>query len=672
MTDIDENVNVQDEAEYVAKGIEKYLLKQSMLDQKTNKKSKSTKRAISKTKKEKSIYIEMLNLLIENKKKILSYKSGRKVYKILREDSYSRFIVLLREYSSKNGIDEIYFCEWDIESRDIYLEWLYGIKQFKSGVNDLSKYNSCYFDYIIDAPYVYTDKITGKTYLYIELHYENRIKSVLIDSASMSNKNLLYKVIANQYEMDSFRREVYLSHKLAMITSKNSSKYRISHDSDEKKIIDRIEEDRLLLDQIRHLNTCLPKFNHKTIVKEHFSTVMDIFERYDLIEFWGLLVNYNYAYPKVCYNKYYFAPGNANTYIAVNLIHDILEWLKLNDCIPIIVNSDKKMNNAFQKNNSIRCSLTNYNICGVIIKTDAIDDKKELKGISFDEYEVIKRFFTFLGGDKSDIDSMCYNHSEKKLYEYLKFIVNYSSVTSNENVFAAFNGLYYFFSYFVKSGIIKYDTLFKVLKSTFNIEIDIDEIIKLQFIPEDSILTEKTAPIDIVPVDTVNDKLQNKKIDEYEFNIPEQQQNTVSKQYDNDEIERVYKLMCHISLKKYKIYDKENKEDKQKIVDSKVPFLKYFKKKERYALCFLEDKKTAIDEKSEEMSIETFITNNFKEIDGVIADEKVVDMLYECIIEHNRKINKKTVGPSNNLVKYNVFNKQKYYLIFLDIDNLNS
>lgn len=235
MYSTDENVNVQDEAEYVANGIEKYLLKQSVLDQNAYKKSKSTKRAISKTKKEKSIYLETLNLLIENRKKILSYKSGRKAFKSLRKNSYERFIKILKEYGSNNGINDIYYCETDIDRRDTYLEWLYGIKKFKSEVNDLSKYNSYYFDYIIDAPYVYTDKITGKTYLYIELHYENRIKSVLIDSASMSNKNLLYKVIANQYEMDSFRREVYLSHKLAMITSKNPSKYRISHDSDEKK-----------------------------------------------------------------------------------------------------------------------------------------------------------------------------------------------------------------------------------------------------------------------------------------------------------------------------------------------------------------------------------------------------------------------------------------------------
>ena len=39
MADIDENVNVQDEAEYFDNGIEKYLLKQSKLDQKANKKA---------------------------------------------------------------------------------------------------------------------------------------------------------------------------------------------------------------------------------------------------------------------------------------------------------------------------------------------------------------------------------------------------------------------------------------------------------------------------------------------------------------------------------------------------------------------------------------------------------------------------------------------------------
>lgn len=660
MADTDENVNVQDEAEYVANGIEKYLLKQSMLDQKTNKKSKSTKRAVSKTKKEKSTYIEMLNLLIENRKKILSYKSGRRAYKILRKESYIRFIVLLKEYSSNNGIDEIYFYEWDIESRDIYLKWLYGIKKFKSGVNDLSKYNSYYFDYLIDAPYVYTDKSTGKTYLYIELHYDNRIKAILVDSDKMSNKNLLYKVVANHYEMESFRREVFLSHKLAMLTSKKSSKYVLFHDSDRKELLNRVDEDKSLVNEVNHYKANLPEFSHKNKVNRDFTTVMEVLERYDLVELWGLLVNYNYAYPKAYCNKYYFVQDKANTYIAENLIRDILNWLDIEDSITIVY-SDQKLDKALQKNNTIRCLLNDCNFCGIVMKTHDIN---EIKGVSFDEYRVIKSFFEFLVGDKSDIASMKYNDSERMLYAYLEFRVKYSSSMSNETVFAAFNGLFYFYSYFIKKGVIKYDSLFKVLENTFKIDIDIDEIIRLDFIPEDYIVTEKT-----VSLDKVHDELPNEVIDEYESNIDEKQMNIAPKQYDKEDIERVYKSMCYIELRKNVIYDEQNKEDKQKIADGTEPFLKYFKKKERYALCFLEDEKSENYKESKDPFITTLITKMFQEIDGVTVDKKAVDMLYKCILEHNRRIDKKTVGSSNNLKKFNVFSGKKHFVVFLDVDN---
>lgn len=173
------------------------------------------------------------------------------------------------------------------------------------------------------------------------------------------------------------------------------------------------------MDQIRHLNTCLPKFNHKTIVKEHFSTVMDIFERYDLIEFWGLLVNYNYAYPKAYCNKYYFAQDKANTYIAENLICDILNWLEIEDLIPIIY-SDQKLDKALQKNNTTCCLFNDCKICGIVIKRKEVN---EIKGVSFDEYRRFRGLFEYLVGDKSDIDSMRYNNSERMLYGYLEFRV---------------------------------------------------------------------------------------------------------------------------------------------------------------------------------------------------------------------------------------------------------
>ena len=656
----DENVNVQDEAEYVANGIEKYLLKQSVLDQNAYKKSKSTKRAISKTKKEKSIYLETLNLLIENRKKILSYKLGRKAFKSLRKNSYERFIKILKEYGSNNGINDIYYCETDIDRRDTYLEWLYGIKKFKSGVNDLSKYNSYYFDYIIDAPYVYTDKSIGKTYLYIELHYVNRIKTILIDSDKMSNKNLLYKAVANHYEMESFKREVFLSHKLAMLTFKRSSEYILFHDSDRKDLLRRVDEDKSLMNEIIHYKANLAKFKYKNKVNMDFTTVMEVLERYDLVELWGVLVNYNYAYPKAYCNKYYFAQDKANTYIAENLICDILNWLEIEDLIPIIY-SDQKLDKALQKNNTTCCLFNDCKICGIVIKRKEVN---EIKGVSFDEYRRFRGLFEYLVGDKSDIDSMRYNNSERMLYGYLEFRVKYSSSMSNETVFAAFNGLFYFYSYFIKKGVIKYDSLFKVLENTFKIDIDIDEIIRLDFIPEDYIVTEKS-----VSIDKVNDELSNEVIDEYESNIARQQMSTAPKQYNTDDVERVYKSMCDIELRGNVIYDEQNKEDKQKIADGTEPFLKYFKKKERYALCFLEDEKSENYKESKDPFITTLITKMFQEIDGVTVDKKAVDMLYKCILEHNRRIDKKTVGSSYNLKKINVFSGKKHFVVFLDVDN---
>lgn len=259
---------------------------------------------------------------------------------------------------------------------------------------------------------------------------------------------------------------------------------------------------------------------------------------------------------------------------------------------------------------------------------------------------------------------MKYNDSERMLYGYLEFRVKYSSSMSNETVFAAFNGLFYFYSYFIKKGVIKYDSLFKVLENTFKIDIDIDEIIRLDFIPEDYIVTEKS-----VSIDKVNDELSNEVIDEYESNIAEQQMSTVPKQYDTDDVERVYKSMCYIELRENVIYDEQNKEDKQKITDGTEPFLKYFKKKERYALCFLEDEKSENYKESKNPFITTLITKMFQEIDGVTVDKKTVDMLYKCILEHNRRIDKKTVGSSNNLKKLNVFSGKKHFVVFLDVDN---
>lgn len=666
----DNNVNTQENIVTESSYSEDITVKQSNSKQKAKKKSGSIKKTRSQKKKEQSKYLEMLDLLVENTKKIMSKKSGRKAFKKCRERSYKRFIAILNDYCSNNGIDDLYYYETTSEFRDVYLEWLYGIKGFKIKLNNLSDYNSYYFDYIIDAPYVFYDKITEKTYLYIELHYINRIKAVLIDSEKWGTKSLLYKVIANRNEEECFKREVYLSHKLAMLTYKKSPKYTFYHDSDDEKLINEVEENELSLNRICHFETNYPGFRNTEFVKNSFSIVIDVLGRLELLELLGIIMNYYYAYPQAVNDKYYYAPGKANSFIAVNLLRSILECLKISDCISIIIDQDRKSDNACRKANTMRSSFRNHNFIGVVIKTNTITDQTEIQGISYEEYGQLKSFFSFIS-EKSDIESMCYNDSEKELYDYLAFKVRYSRALSNENAFASFNGLFYLFCYFYKRRTVKFDVFFKILKDMLSIDIDVDEIIELELLSENEIMTEKVKDAEVLRVGVHGDAIAAYEFDSSDITT-EQQTDSAPKQYDKEDIERVYRSMCFNEFKKYVIYDKQNEDDKREIIGGIGPFLKYFKKQRRYALCFLEDKKPKNDTKPKESFIDTFLAKAFQQIDGITADKKAVDMLYKCIIEHNRKIIKKTIGASDNLIQYNIYGNHKFYAIVFDVEDLDA
>lgn len=650
MADIDENVNVQDEAEYFDNGIEKYLLKQSKLDQKANKKAESTNRAISKTKKEKSIYIEMLNLLIENRKNILSYKSGRKAFKNLRENSYERFTEILKEYSSNNGIDEIYYFERDIDSRDVYLEWLYGVKRFKDGINDLSEYNRYSVDYIVDAPYVYHDKFTQKTYLYIELHYVNKIKTFLINTSSMSNKSFLYRVVANQFEMDSFRRAVNLSQKLAMLTYKESHKYTFFQNSDNKYLFGfknvpknrgthNIEEIYVFGDNSRRsLMSCLILF-------------VDVLNQLNLIELWGLLINHKFAYPCVNYNEYYVISDKANNMVVKNCINDFFKWLGIKNEIPIIENPDKKtipIYESYGKHNysELICPV----IRGIIINTDnAENDKTKLQHIGFLEYKAISKFSSIMFLH-SEFSYMCYNKKDRNLYNYFQFIAKYNSKKSNKTSLAAFSGLFYFFSFFVKSCAIRYDILIEAFEDLFEVQVNKDELISLGYLTEDELIIpgEETT--------ISQGELQNEVIKTLEFDvsdiISEQQMNTSSNQYDT---EKIYQSMCQFIYNKYK---KEQNDDEEM-------FIKRFKKEKRYGLCFL--CKGEKDDEPVKKWIKDWIIERYND-----AGEYIFEKLLNCILEHNERINKKTVRIEGGFKKYNITGNRKCYIIILDIAKLDN
>lgn len=104
-----------------------------------------------------------------------------------------------------------------------------------------------------------------------------------------------------------------------------------------------------------------------------------------------------------------------------------------------------------------------------------INDNSKTEGMSFKEYlsikdllEVINKLFC--------TNHMCYGEKEKKVREYLLFTAKYNSTKSNTTSLAAFNGLFYFFIFFIRNGFIKYDVLFELFNKMFEVEVNIDEI----------------------------------------------------------------------------------------------------------------------------------------------------------------------------------------------------
>ncbi|MGN0604337.1 MAG: hypothetical protein ACI4I2_10175 [Oscillospiraceae bacterium] len=671
MGKMDNNVNVQENMESTTNGLEDMVLKKST--QKRKKKSKSTKKSSSNKNIEKSKFIDELNLLINNKEKILSCKSGKKAFKRRRDSSYKNFVRIMKEYNANNGRDDLYLNEVTAASRDKYLEWLYGLKEFKKGIgiSDLSRFNKYYFDFIIDAPYVFYDKVLRKTYLYIELHYYYRTKVLLINSQAITSDNLLYRVIVNCNELESFKKEVILSQKLAMLKSKRSFlddfnvKYTFYHDSDDTVLSGLRDEAYHFYKEDTHVFGVSEFSNRdKKLLKDQIKIFSNVLNQFDLMELWGLLINYKFAYPVVDYNTFYFISGKANNSVAVNLIYRVLGLLKIKkNEIPIIVNPNKKMVLAYKsfvykKGNLIK----NPNIRGIIVlKNAAVSNQTGLWSISFQEYRCIEDFIKWLNKE-SELRCICYDRLDKRLFNYLLVIAKYNSTNYNEKSLAAFNGLFYFYNYFIKSGVIEYEELFKVFKSVFGVDIDKNEVIKLKLLYEDDILFKEenaTLQCELQEEDTYlskpDDELNN-----------EQQGKSLLKQLDKEDIENVYISVCKSIYKTFKIYDNQDKEKKQQIEKGKTPFIKRFKKYNRYALCFLGE------ENIYDSFLKGFLGKTIQEIYNNVVDENFIEMLYNCILTHNRSIREDTVGSSNNLKKIVVVDNRRYYTIILDGENLDT
>lgn len=635
----DNNANTQEKIITEHSDSEDTIIKQSNSKQKAKKKSGLIKKNRSQKKKEQSKYLEMLDMLLENRNTILSYKSGRKAFKKLREDSYDSFIDLLEEYSSNKGVEDCYYSERSIERRYKYLEWVYGLKEFKNG-NDLSKYNKYFFDYIIDAPYAYYDNITKKTYFYIELHYVNKITALLINSESDFYNTFLYKVVADQYEMDNFKRKVKVSQKLAMRTSKTSPKYTFFHDSINSSIFYKSTYSC-------HTESDIYQFSSKTnkILNRCLRSFKDVLIRFDLMELWGLLVNYIFAHPNKSFNNYYVVPDKANNNIAANFIHCIIRLIAANKDIPVLINPDKRVLSTYEiyrKNNDRR--IIDPTINGIILKK-LETDSTEVIGINYLEYCYITGLLKILNL-LPHFTCMRFDDIDNRIRKYLFFTARYNSTKSNETSLAAFNGIFYFYVFFIRNGVIKYDMLFEVFEYMFEVEINKDEMIRLGYITEKDVTNEKNVGIDIT-----QGGIHGEAIVGFESDVTDMtnELNTVINQYNKDDIEGIYQSMCQYIYNNYK-------KDK----DKDGLFIRYIKSGDKDGLCF--EGKGDDDDRSVIKWIKKWIVERYYE-----ADEDLFERLLSCILKHNKSINKETVRVKGGFKKYNVTGNKKYYIIFLDI-----
>lgn len=120
--------------------------------------------------------------------------------------------------------------------------------------------------------------------------------------------------------------------------------------------------------------------------------------------------------------------------------------------------------------------------------------------------------------------------------------------------------------------------------------------------------------------------------------------------YVKDDIERIYQSMCRFIYNNYK----EEKDDEE------VRFIKHLKREKRDELCFA--CKGEKDDESVKKWIKDWINERYND-----AGEYIFEKLLNCILEHNERINEKTVRIEGGLKKYNITGNRKCYIIILDI-----
>lgn len=610
-------------------------------------------------------YDDKLSILIKNKKVILSYKAGEKAFKSRRTKSYNNFVKMLKLYQENKGIDDLYFFEECTSHRDIYLEWLYGVTKFKKDPNikALKNHDHYLFRYIVDAPYVYHDDNTGNTYIYIEMHYEHKIRYFLVDSSKSNTNTFRYRAVLDGNEFKSFRNEYVLSQKLAMITDsdKGKNKYIFYHDDQNNDLTERNYS--IMCDLKQMLYEEKEYKGDISSIKSRLINFLDVLKISELTELFGLLVNYKMVYHFADYDMFYVLPKKVNGNLSANLLMEIMETLKVEYEIPVFINPDNKTCSAIEKGNKSKSQYITPNICGIIIniaasKNERIIDKNSDLIISYDKYKDFV-FVLKLLAEYSFFERKYYNKADKRLYSYLVFVAKHNSLKCNDTSLAAFNGIYCVLSYFLRNKIIELDVVLDVFGSMFNVYLqsdEVDEIVNGVNVSGDVHNTD-----DSVCQECISECFADNNDSEELMLTVEGQGVIEQRQFNESDIEEIFRLMCEKLHAESIKYDACNDEKQTSIVNDIIPFVKKFKKNNCDAWCFV----TENDEPVKfffKKSISGFLENKV----GRHNIDNVFELLYKYIVEHNRSINPKTVSKSDDLRKYNVFSGKKYYVIFLN------
>lgn len=567
------------------------------------------------------------NKLLYNNTVICKSKQSRKIFKQYREECYKRFKELVESCKKCCGIEDIYQRDFFVIRESTYLKMLHGDKNINKHVKKITHELVECFQYYVDSPYLFTDDNFGKSFFYIEIHYEEYIKGILVNCDKFKYDFFPHNIIIDSNEFLKFKNEVVNSQRISKCISSPDEKHlRHFH---HRKVIIKDYSNELIKSM---LDNYLQQDRNLTFSFKKFEFLLDTATECNLLTLFGVLLCEKFNIAKVTSflvmevnNIYEYRLGllmikliSETTFNEVQNLSNINQLIK-QKCI--VCNPDKKLIDEVNQYNS-KCYCISNGLQGVLIK---VKNQSLNCDITYSNNKYINALIVVSQQImRIECDNEQISHILILLNKQSLLCLNYNMYNS-----IAFNSICQFACSLFDLTFDEYVSFIqKIYKGIFKTEADMS-FIKYKLNSGHQITLHNVERKEVEVIEKNND-----------INI-----------MDTPEI------YTSLSCKIVNLFKSSQGECKDKVknvaIDSNVG-IKYNKKGNHYQLYL------TVNEGEFDHTLKGVLTKLFGQD---ISAEKYKE-LYNLIYNKNKKINSKYVSYKNDrLTKYNIEGSTKAYII---------